>query len=38
LQATIGMLEMDEMENINYLQAIKRITGLSHGTLANEEI
>jgi hypothetical protein len=38
LQETIRLLSMNDLENINFIQAIKRITGLSYGKLMNEEL
>jgi len=36
IKKTISDLGLDEVENINYLQAIKRVTGLIDKPLANE--
>jgi hypothetical protein len=36
IKETLSLLNMDDYENINYIKAIKRITGLSSGKLANE--
>jgi hypothetical protein len=36
IKKTIADLHLEGVENINYLQAIKRVTGMIHKPLANE--